>query len=331
MKDSKADSYEWIALRTPVSFAHYENWIAEKNQGEMSYLEENKEVRQNPSQHFPKMKSIIVFTQNYFPVDEKAHPHFSGLKIAHYARSKDYHLWYRKQLQEVAEKLKSQFPNEEFLTYTDAVPLLERDHAMQAGLGWVGKNTCVIQRKQGSLFFIGEILSSLEVDNEPEVSRDFCGSCRACMDACPTGAIENERVLNANKCIAYWNIESKNVAPLEIRSKMGDWFFGCDICQTVCPWNVKIFSHVEGFQQTSSRGSNMLEDLHWILSTSNKKIVKAVADTPLSRAGGRGLKRNALIVIGNMRLTELKADVEVYEDHPQLAELAQWALKQLKT
>ncbi len=320
-----------IPLLRPLSFEHYQKWLQKGQQADMDYMAKNAEVREKPGEHFEPMQSMIVFTQSYFPSPREEAPLFKSLKIAHYARMADYHLWFREKLNDLIEKLKEEFPQENFLSFTDAVPLLERDHAAQAGLGWVGKNTCLIHPKRGSLFFIGEILTSLSCEQSFLPMHDFCGSCTACIDSCPTDAITSPRVLDSNKCIAYWNIENREVPPPEMREKMQDLFFGCDICQTVCPWNIKLHKNQKNFVQSSGDKEEMLRDLKAILTASNKSLLKQVKNTPLSRAGGRGLKRNALIVIANLNLTELSPQVENYLDHESLKDLAQWTLNQLKT
>lgn len=321
-------TFAMIPLVHPVSYIHYQKWIEQQQHGDMKYMANHGDVRHDPAQHFTGMRSLIVFTQDYFPHPHKEPSHFANLKIAHYAQNTDYHKWFRASLNSCIEKLQERFPNESFLSFTDAVPLLERDHAMQAGLGWIGKNTCLIHPKKGSLFFIGEILTSLACDNQPDPLHDFCGKCTACMDHCPTQAIVEPRVLDATKCIAYWNIESRSVAPEPIREKMQDWFFGCDICQTVCPWNVKIHKLHPDFQKVDDPVGRE-QELRFILESSNKAILRKVIDTPLTRAGGRGLKRNALIVIGNLKLRSLRDSVEKYRDHQELGSLAQWTLEQL--
>ena len=216
------------------------------------------------------------------------------------------------------------------MAFTDAVPLLERDMAAQAGLGWVGKNSCLIHPKRGSLFFIGEILTSLSCENSPELMHDYCGSCTACIDACPTDALIEPRVLDSNRCLAYWNIESKENPPEEIRKAMGDWFFGCDICQTICPWNIKLHKEEPHFPNKETQELEMIVQLRGILQSSNNKLLKSVKQTPLSRAGAKGLKRNALLVAGNMKLVELRDDITAYLDHETLGEMARWALRELE-
>jgi len=321
--------WDWLPMEKPLSIEFYQQWLKEGLQGEMKYLEASAPIKADPRQHFQKVQSMIVLSQDYFPVKSAKQP-LKNLKIAHYAQDEDYHFWLRQKIAEVCKILKEQFPNDEFLAFTDAVPLLERDHAYQAGLGWVGKNTCLINRKKGSLFFIGEILTTLPNSSHPPLSQDFCGTCTKCIDECPTNAITEPRVLDAKKCIAYWNIEAKSVPPADIRDAMGDWFFGCDVCQTVCPWNVKLHKGIENFSHNRDLNEeDLCRELRWILETSNKQLMRSLGHTPLSRAGGRGLKRNAIIVAGNKKMFKLKPVIENYLQHPELAELAAWALDRL--
>ena len=331
LQDHGMSDFAIIPLNEPLSFKHYTQWLNDGFHADMEYMTKSLEVRKQPSEHFKQALSIIVFRTSYFPHPEESSQTLEHLKIAHYAKGKDYHFWFRSQLNSLVHQLQEKFPQETFLAYTDSVPILERDYAQQAGLGWVGKNTCLIDRKAGSLFFIGEILTSLSVENQPEVSPDFCGTCTACMDACPTDAFESPKVLNANKCIAYWNIESKKIPPEPIREAIGDWFFGCDICQTVCPWNIKLHKLNKNFIPKEASSEDLESELRMILESSNKKLLKFFAETPLTRAGGRGLKRNALIVIANKKLKNLKDIVKTYADHESLGELAQWTLNKLDT
>lgn len=322
--------FEVIKLQTPASFSHYQDWLQSHHHAKMTYMERSVEVRQKPQQHFENMKSLIVFKQDYFPAPHQQKITLDKLKVAHYARDKDYHFWFREKLNTIIKGLQKSFPDDSFLAFTDAVPLLERDHAAQGALGWIGKNTCLIHPKQGSLFFIGEILTSLEhSDPLPPPMHDFCGTCTACIDACPTDALSKPKVLDANRCIAYWNIESRDIAPVAIREKMSGWFFGCDICQTVCPWNIKIHKEHQDYPETTAQRHETEEQLRFVLESSNKKLLKSLKDTPLTRAGGRGLKRNALIVIANLRLRNLQDCVEKFTKDDKLGELAEWTLLKL--
>lgn len=313
-------------LATPISLPLYKEWLKAGMHGEMDYLERHLPLKEDISAWSPRARSAIVVAKNYLPhpyaksAEEKFSPH-----SALYALGEDYHREFRAELESLAAALRLEFVQEEFLCFTDSVPVLERDLAVQAGLGWVGKNTCVIHPKKGSLFFIGEILTSLPADVKPTPIPDFCGSCDRCIRACPTQAIVEPRVLDARKCISYWTIEAKNVAPVELRERFGDWFFGCDICQTVCPWNEKVFGR-DVLKPTEVSHASLVADLRWVLTSSNKSLGRAFATQPFSRARGHGLKRNALYVAGNLKLRELKPEIEKFKGDDALAELASWAL-----
>ena len=163
------------------------------------------------------------------------------MRTALYAQSKDYHLSFARKLEGLKDHLEVHFANEQFLCCTDSKPVAERELAARAGLGWIGKNGCLIDRRIGSLFFIGEIYTSLAINDSMPLIPDHCGTCDRCVTACPTQALRSDRTLDARKCIAYWTIEAKSDPPVEMRSRFSDWFFGCDICQTVCPWNERAF------------------------------------------------------------------------------------------
>ncbi|PIS11544.1 MAG: tRNA epoxyqueuosine(34) reductase QueG, partial [Bdellovibrio sp. CG10_big_fil_rev_8_21_14_0_10_47_8] len=201
-------------------------------------------------------------------------------------------------------------------------------------LGWIGKNTCLIHPKKGSLFLVGEILTSLSIAPTPETMHDFCGTCTRCIDICPTSALEEPRLLNANKCISYLTIESRELPPEAIRPQIKDWFFGCDLCQTVCPWNQKLFgqnldTRPQRTVDTDSRQELIIE-LREILTLSGKKLEKKYAHSPLQRAGPFGLRRNAIVVAANQNLVELIPEIREQSRHDKLQDLVDWALSQLK-
>lgn len=334
IQDHELSHWGWKKLAAPVSFDFYSSWIDSGNFGEMSYLKEHLPIKKNPLHKYGFAKSYLSFAQPYWPAIEEPSQQPKHLRVAMYARGNDYHFWFKEKLEKIAEKLKILFPGETFLCATDSQPLLERDMGFRAGLGWFGKNTCLIHPKKGSLFFLGEILSSVDFEFTTAPLPDFCGTCTRCMDVCPTQALTSERVLNATKCISYWTIESKTVAPIELREKFGDHFFGCDLCQTVCPWNQKVFKGQLEIKATrdfpsDEAKSQMIDELRDILTSSSKSLEKKWLGSPLSRARGFGLKRNALVVIGNCRFMELKTDVLAYSDHPRLGELARWTLSKL--
>lgn len=326
--------YGATELARPLSFEIYEEWIREGRHGAMAYLERHAEFKKNPRLQSPRVLSALGFAFPYRPHPEKGDYPFKAARVATYAQGGDYHHWLKEKLTRVADELRAQYPGEVFEVHTDASPLPERALAVNGGLGWIGKNSCVIHPKKGSFFLLGEILTSLTVEAEFAPLPDFCGQCRRCLDACPTSAILENRTLDSRKCISYWTIESREIAPEGLRQGLGDWLFGCDICQSVCPWNQKPFRPAaeEGARVLPApTPAELVTELKWILDSSGKQIEKALKFTALSRAGGFGLKRNALVVIANRRIQELDADVAVYENHLRLGELARWCRATLRS
>lgn len=327
----------WARLEKPVSFEIYRQWINDGLHGKMTYLETHLPVKENPSLRFPFARSALVFAMPYG--DTHPQPGSFPLKqarVAGYARGEDYHHWLKGRLQQMIVLLKEKFPGQDFEAHSDSSPILERDLAVRAGLGWIGRNGCVIHPKKGSLFLIGEILTSLPMkeDETIEPLPDFCGTCRRCLEVCPTDAILESRSLDARKCLSYLSIESRELPPENLRSPWGDQFFGCDLCQTVCPWNQKPFripaEEKEPLQNLPEEEKLLLEkELRWILSSSGKTLEKAFQGTALQRAGPFGLKRNALVVAANQKIKNLLPDIHRLVAHERLGELAQWAALQL--
>lgn len=320
------------SLHKPVSLEFYKTWVEKKYFAEMEYLRTHLPIKENPRLLNARIETAIVFSHPYLPHPE---PTPSGAaRTALYAQGADYHFWLREKLERIAQSLRTLFPEEIFLSYTDSSPILERDLAYRAGLGWVGKNTCLIQPQKGSFFLIGEIATSLALKETLTPVHDFCGSCTRCIDICPTQALESPRLLNAEKCISYLTIESRESPPLPLRKSIGDHFFGCDLCQTICPWNQKVFGKALEIQprrelSLDDREALILE-LREILTLSGKKLQKLFAETALMRAGPFGLRRNALIVAANQGLTELMGEISSLQSHSQLGELAGWARAQLE-
>lgn len=323
------------SLNRPLSFEFYRQWLTEGLHGDMGYLAEHADIKETPQQKWPRARSALVLAMPYYPHPEKL-PAFPlrQARISLYAQGTDYHMWFKERMAQLCAKLQEIFPDEEFLPMTDSSPVLERDLAKRAGLGWVGKNTCLIDPKKGSLFFIGEIYSSLPWQDEFPPVPDFCGTCTRCIDICPTGALIEPRKMDARKCISYLTIESRKVPEEKLRSQIGDWFFGCDLCQTVCPWNQKVFkgqlSTEKSLALSSAEENSLLADLKYILTSSGKRLGKDFLGTPLARAGSFGLKRNALIVIANRNLQDLKQEVADLKEHEKLGELAMWTYQQLE-
>ncbi len=328
-------------LTTPLTIAFYEKWLQKNYHAQMGYLQTHLASKKRPQNLNEEFKSVISIAQSYFPVvvaDANQWP----ARLATYAQNKDYHYWLKDKLNVIIKNLQSVYPDHQFAAYVDSGPILERNWAFENGLGWFGKNSCLIHPQNGSLFFIAEILTSLPSDlsTQLEPIPEFCGTCTRCLDLCPTKAIIEPKVINAELCISFLTIESKSVAPIELREKIGDWFFGCDLCQTVCPWNSKVFKKKQLANQPSTstdllltldlkHRAELVSFFQMILSSSNKKLAKVFSSSPLLRAGGNGLKRNALVVIANQKLHELKTEVAGQTKNIKLAELATWCLTHL--
>ncbi|PPZ91602.1 tRNA epoxyqueuosine(34) reductase QueG [Cloacibacterium normanense] len=224
---SKADFLEEEAPRL-------ETWLNKGYHGEMKYMENHFDKRLNPTLLVDGAKSVISLSYNYFPkvkIDE-----INNFKISKYAYGEDYHEVIKDILKEMVTELQEEIGEFGFRVFVDSAPVLEKAWARKSGLGWVGKNANLITKKHGSFYFLAEIICDLELEYDLAVT-DHCGSCRACIDACPTQAIVSDRIVDGSKCISYATIELKNEIPDYFNGKMDDWMFGCDVCQDVCPWN----------------------------------------------------------------------------------------------
>lgn len=317
--------FGFARLGRPLTIDLYKDWIASGFHGDMNYLAEHTQKKEQPDLLLPHAKSAIVITHPY-PQSQENFP-LQHLKVAKYAQGDDYHYWLKEKMEHLCVELRRAFPLEHFIAFTDSAPVLERDLAYQAALGWIGKNSCLLSRKQGSYFLIAEIYTTLNLSLIQELTPDHCGTCRRCIDACPTEAINENRTLDATKCISYWTIEAKANPSFALASQFQSWFFGCDICQDVCPWNGKVYNSLA---KETPHPSSVIEDLRWILTSSNNELERVLERTPLARARGRGLKRNALVVIANSQLRELSSEVANYLNHPYLGELARWTQEQLQ-
>ena len=211
-----------------------EAWLNKGYHGEMQYMENHFDKRLNPTLLVDGAKSVISLSYNYFPkvkIDE-----INNFKISKYAYGEDYHEVIKDILKNMVAELQEEIGEFGFRVFVDSAPVLEKAWARKSGLGWVGKNANLITKKHGSFYFLAEIICDLELDYDLAVT-DHCGSCRACIDACPTQAIVSDRIVDGSKCISYATIELKNEIPDYFNGKMDDWIFGCDVCQDVCPWN----------------------------------------------------------------------------------------------
>jgi epoxyqueuosine reductase len=270
--------------------AHLRKWLKKGFHGDMSYMGKNIEKRADVTKILPGAKSIISLGLNYYS-DEKFSNDKSKGKISRYAWGKDYHLIIWEMLNKLENELKEIDSSFESRSYVDTGPVMDKAWAVRAGLGWLGKHTNVINKEIGSWFFIANIISNYEFDYS-EVIPDFCGSCTACIDACPTNAIIDEYILDSNKCISYLTIENKREIPGEFDDKLEGWLFGCDICQDVCPWNIK-FSQVTNFKEFSSNKKITEIEVGEVLSMTKEEFKIKFSESPLKRTKLTGLKRNA--------------------------------------
>ena len=210
-----------------------EQWLKSGFHGEMGYMENHFDKRLDPTKLVPGAKSVVSLTYNYFPEQQQREDSF---KISKYAYGKDYHFIIKDKLKDFFQWIHQEIGEIDGRVFVDSAPVLERAWAAKSGIGWIGKNANLLTKQVGSFYFISELIIDLELAPDGPTT-DHCGKCTACIDACPTQAIESERVINGSKCISYATIELKNQIPSSFNNQMEDWMFGCDICQDVCPWN----------------------------------------------------------------------------------------------
>ncbi len=265
-----------------------EQWLNKGYHGKMKYMENHFDKRLDPRLLVPGAKSVIVFTHNYFPSKKQSEDTY---QIAKYAYGEDYHHVLKRKLYQLVEQMQKTAGEFQFRIFTDSAPVLEREWARRAGLGWIGKNSLLLQPKKGSYFFLAEIILDLELIYDTPSLFDRCGRCTRCIDACPTEAILPDRQIDARKCISYLTIELRDeILPDEFKVKWQDWIFGCDICQDVCPWNSFSLAHQEPDLEPLPGLLEMKKD-DWENLTRPvfKKLFKKSA---ISRTGYKGLMRN---------------------------------------
>jgi epoxyqueuosine reductase len=211
-----------------------EEWLKRGYQGKMSYLENYFDKRLDPTLLVPGAKSVISLVYNYYPQKDLATA--SSLKLAKYAYGEDYHFVIKDKLKDFLIQIHDQIGEVQGRAFVDSAPVMERTWAKKSGVGWTGKNSLLLNRSMGSFFFLAELIVDVELEYDGPI-KDYCGTCTACMDACPTDAIPEPYVVDGSKCISYYTIELKEEIPTEVKGKFENWIFGCDICQDVCPWN----------------------------------------------------------------------------------------------
>lgn len=317
------------APTAPTRLAKLDEWLAAGFDGQMHYIADRRDAYADPNRVLEGVKSIVMLGMHYSTVEPKP-PSSNKGRVARYAWGNvDYHDIIRDKLHDLADYIRELVPNAITRGVVDTAPLLEREFAQLAGLGWVGKNTLLLSKHAGSYFFLAALLTDAKLEIDSAHLADHCGTCTACLDACPTQAFPQPYVLDATRCISYLTIELQDIIPVELRSGMGNWVFGCDVCQEVCPWNryapqvtLECFSPHEEF--------NPLELLE-LFELDDNSFRRRFRHTPLWRSHRRGLLRNAAIVLGNGRdpqaipaLTRGLNDVE-----PLVRGAASWALGQL--
>lgn len=294
----------------------------------MNYLAtENARLRRlDPKQILPECKSILVLATAY-PSRSGRGQGEGEMQIASYARGEDYHNILPPRMEELVQFIEKQVEHPiKNRYYTDTGPILERDLAQRAGIGWIGKNSCLINPKQGSYFFLSEIFLDLELEPDPPFVTDHCGTCTRCITACPTDCILPNRTLDATRCISYLTIELKDNIPIELRDKIGNWVFGCDICQMVCPWNRFSPTGDSAFVDDEPLPSPTGE-----LTLTPEAFNRRFKRTPISRAKRRGYLRNIAVALGNTgdmhALPVLQTALN--HDEPMVREHAHWAIEQI--
>lgn len=326
-----------VGITTPSSPDHletYQRWIDAGRHAGMGYLatERAMERRVDPNRILPDCKSVIVTTTPYLPGDHRASTEEAETRIASYALGDDYHVVITERLEQlvrsIEEIVRVKFP---YRVYTDTGPIMEREFAQRAGLGWIGKNTCVINPEFGSYFLLGEILLGIDLKPDGPFEPDRCGSCVRCIEACPTGCILPDRTIDSNRCISYLTIEEKGAIEPSLRPEIGHWLFGCDICQQVCPWNQR-FAIPTGDPAFQPRPTLRDPELADFLALKPGRWLADLRGSAMERPRRRGLVRNAAIAAGNRAdqdhiksLTNLLLN----DPEPVVRQHAAWAICQI--
>mgnify|MGYP001434828598 FL=1 len=264
----------------------FESWLKNNYHGQMSYMERNFDKRMDTRKLVDGSKSVISLLFNYYPSKEINNNSF---KISKYAYGNDYHFIIKDKLKTLLSSMRNEIGEIDGRVFVDSAPIMEKAWAKKSGLGWIGKNTNLINKTTGSFFFIAEIIVDLELEYDNEVT-DHCGSCTACLDACPTDALYEPYKIDASKCISYFTIELKEQFPNDLKKDFNDWIFGCDICQDVCPWNKFSIPNKEPLLNPKNE-INQYSKKDWLELTD--EVFKVVfKETPLERTKFKGLKRN---------------------------------------
>jgi epoxyqueuosine reductase len=321
---------------TPLGFTRLQHWLEQGHAGEMQYLPRREAAYEHPQHVLDGVRSVVMVAVGYTgpehgqsvanPLSHTAVP----ARVAQYARGPvDYHDVLKERLRQLADVLHEKVPGCRTRCVVDTAPLLERDFAQLAGLGWFGKNTMLIHKRAGSFLLLGAVLTDVALEPDEPHHTSHCGTCTRCLDVCPTEAFPEPYVLDARRCISYLTIELKSPIPRELRSGVGDWLFGCDLCQDVCPWNRK--SPVSTDPAFQPRSELSPADAVEIMTMTKEDFRRRFRGTPLDRPGYDGLRRNAAIVLGNRGdQRAVPALIAVLsEGSPLVRGAVAWALGQL--
>ncbi len=313
---------------TPT-WAAYQDWLAHGYAADMTYLTRPDAVerRADPRIILPETHTVLVVAA---PYASAPHPSLSPLhgRVSRYAWGADYHQWLLRDLETLVQRLTAMHGPFPYRCYVDTGPVLERAWARAAGLGWIGKNANLIHSRLGSYLFLGVALLGLELEPSPARRLPHCGHCMRCLEACPTGALVAPQVVDARRCIAYLTIEHRGAIPPELRSLLGAWIFGCDVCQEVCPWNRKPLAIHESMPAPPTATLDLIE----LLTMRETDFRMRFRHTPLWRATWQGLARNAAVVLGNLHDPAARPVLQqAAANHPAplVREHAAWALTQL--
>lgn len=264
-----------------------EQWLKDKRHGEMNYMENYFDLRLDPRKLVEGAKTVISLIYNYYPSEKQIE---NTYKIAKYAYGEDYHFVVKDKLRQLMDFIQEEIGEVNGRAFTDSAPILETAWARKSGIGWIGKNTLLLNKTKGSFYFLSELILDLELVYDEPFQSDHCGSCTRCVDACPTDAILPNRVLDGSKCISYFTIELKEQIPENMKGQFADWMFGCDICQDVCPWNRFSLPHTEErFQPKQELLTYTKSDWQEITLEVFQNIFRK---SPVKRSKFEGLKRN---------------------------------------
>lgn len=305
-------------------------WLDAGRHAQMSWLERTPEKRADPRLLLPGCRSVAMLAMNYWPGEAATMDPSAGRgRVALYAQGRDYHKVLGRRLKRLAAWL-AEASGADARTFVDTGPVLERAWAERAGLGWIGKNANLLTRDMGSWLLLGEVLSVAHLVADEGPHAEFCGSCTACLDACPTQAIVEPGVVDSNRCISYWTIEHRGPLPSERRQEIGDWIFGCDVCQDVCPWN-KSFSRPQAADPFERREDLRGLDPEEILGLDEAAFRARFSGTALMRARWQGMRRNACAVLGNRgHAAALPALARALgDDDPVVRSHAAWAVARI--